>query len=99
MSDKGESPEDKQQRSNSAWLALLGYYGDARREITRLTAELRRLRAENRWLKSRHQVISAKMDGQHVWRAANRWPSLVGPTIDEAVRAAMQTEREASRDS
>lgn len=61
-------------------------------ELAALRAEVERLRNENAWLKRRYRVSAAKMDGKHVWIPGARWPKLVGNTMDEAVKYAMQEE-------
>ena len=58
--------------------------------MNRLLDDLHRLRAENEFLKSRYQMHSPQMNGDHGWLAHNPWPEFHGNTIDEAVQRAMR---------
>ena len=55
--------------------------------------EIKRLRAENDFLKSRYHISSKKMSGNHTWIATNHWPRIAGPTIDDAIGAAVRLVR------
>ena len=63
-------------------------------ELDHLRAENQRLREENKFMKSRYHIASAKMDGKHTWIALNHWPQIIGTNIDAAVARAVEVWRD-----
>ena len=60
-------------------------------EIRQLRAEVERLRVENAFFRDRLKIISAKADGEHVWRFYSHWTPFVGPNVDEVMRRVIES--------
>lgn len=62
----------------------------ARGRVAVLAADVERLQAENAFFRGRLEIISVKMDGEHVWRFSSGWPPFVGPNVDEVMRRVVE---------
>lgn len=71
--------------------AIIDHYLRVSQEVGPLRAEVARLRVENAFFRDRLEIISAKMDGEHVWRFSSGWPPFVGPNVDEVMRRVVES--------